>query len=171
MNLVLIGYRGAGKSHIARHLGAALNWSVVGMDDTLATRAGMTIKEIVATHGWPHFRDLEQALCSELAQGHRQIIDCGGGVVERAANVAALRAAGTVVWLRAKPETIVSRISGDDTRPSLTGTQTFTDEITEVLARRTPLYAAMAHVQLHTDDRTPAEIARQIVELWPKPVF
>jgi shikimate kinase len=167
MNLILIGYRGTGKSTVARLLGGSLNWRVVEMDVTLVQRAGMTIKEIVATRGWPHFRELEQALCSELAQEQRQVIDCGGGVVEREANVTALRAAGTVVWLRAKPETIVARIGGNDTRPSLTGTQSFTDEVIEVLARRTPLYAAMAHIQIHADERTPNEIAQQIVELWP----
>jgi shikimate kinase len=167
-NIILIGYRGTGKSTVAELLGAQLGWAVRAMDATLVQRAGKTIKEIVAARGWPHFRDCEQALCSELAAGNEQVIDCGGGVVERQANIAALRAAGTVFWLRAAPATIVARISGNDERPSLTGDQSFTDEVVQVLARRTPLYAAMAHVQIEVDHRLPAEIAQNILDLFPR---
>jgi len=166
-NIILIGYRGTGKSTVARQLGTILKWSVVGMDATLVQRAGMSIKDLVASRGWPYFRDSEQALCEELSHSYQQVIDCGGGVVEREANIKVLRTAGTVFWLRAKPETIISRIGGDDQRPSLTGTQSIADEVIEVLTRRTPLYAALAHVQIHADERSPGEIARQIVALYP----
>lgn len=166
-NIILIGYRGTGKSTIANLVGVKLGWPVVGMDATLVQRAGKTINEMVADKGWSHFRDSEQELCEELAAGDRRVIDCGGGVVEREANVVALRSAGTVFWLRATAATIVARISGNDERPSLTGAQSYTDEVVQVLTLRTPLYAAMAHVQLDVDGRLPVEIARQIIELFP----
>lgn len=167
-NLILIGYRGTGKSTVARQLGARLGWPVIGMDATLVERAGKTIKKLVDESGWEHFRDREQALCAELAAGSRQVIDCGGGVVERQANVDVLRASGTVFWLRASVETIVERISGNDERPSLTEGLSFTDEVVQVLARRAPRYTAMAHVQINVDRRSPVEIAQQIVELFPR---
>ncbi len=167
-NIILIGYRGTGKSAVAKLVGAKLDWPVLGLDATLVQRAGKSIKDIVDERGWSYFRDREQELCGEFAAGEHRVIDCGGGVVEREANVVALRGAGTVFWLRANTATIVARISGNDERPSLTGGQSFTDEVVQVLARRTPLYAAMAHVQLDVDARLPIEIARQIVELYPK---
>jgi shikimate kinase len=166
-NIILIGYRGTGKSTVAELVGAHLGWPVRAMDATLVARAGKTIKEIVEEHGWPDFRDREQDLCRELAAGDEQVIDCGGGVVEREANVSVLRSGGTVFWLRAATASIVARIAGNDERPSLTGTQSFTDEVEQVLARRTPLYAALAHVQLHTDACAPAAIAQQIIDLFP----
>ena len=141
--------------------------AVVGMDAMLVQRAGMPIKDLVEARGWSAFRDMEQALCEELSRSDQQVIDCGGGVVERPANTKALRGCGTVYWLRAQPKTIISRIGGDAERPSLTGTQSTTDEVIDVLTRRTPLYAALAHVQILVDDRSPAEIARQIVDLYP----
>jgi len=168
-NIVLVGYRGTGKSSVAEELRSLVGWAVVGMDAELVQRAGMPIKEIVAKHGWPHFRDLEQEMCAELSHAKERIIDCGGGVVEREANIKALRDAGTVFWLRASPQTIVSRIASDDQRPSLTGTQSFTDEVIEVLTRRTPLYARLAHVQIGVDSVPPDAVARQIVELFPSP--
>jgi shikimate kinase len=88
-------------------------------------------------------------------------------VVEREANFDTLRGAGTVVWLRASPEIIVQRIQDDNQRPSLTGDKSFTDEVVEVLERRTPLYQRLAHVEVETDQLTVPEVAAQIKQLLP----
>ena len=65
-------------------------------------------------------------------------------------------------WLRATPATIVSRIGGDNNRPSLTGTKSFTEEVEEVLVRRRPLYERLAHTAIDTDGRTPEDLADTI---------
>lgn len=162
MNLVLVGYRGTGKSVIAQRLGALLGRQVVSLDRTIAERASMSIPEIVAAHGWDYFRNLEVEVCREVAATPDLVIDCGGGVVEREANITALRASGTVFWLRATPATIVTRIGGDSNRPSLTGNKSFTEEVEEVLVRRWPLYERLAHHALDTDARTPDDLADAI---------
>ncbi len=167
MNLILVGYRGTGKSTVARDLSSALNMPRVSLDEELVLRAGQSIPAMVTTHGWEHFRDLEQALIAELTLGTGRILDCGGGVVERTANISALRAAGTVFWLFATPDTIVRRISSGTERPALTSTMSFTEEVETVLQRRNPLYQRLAHVRINTDHSTPLALARQILSLWP----
>jgi shikimate kinase len=159
VNLVLIGYRGTGKSAIARRLAMILDRKAVSLDDAIVHRVGKSIPEVVAAHGWPYFRDLEEAVCREFGGQEGLIIDCGGGVVEREANFDSLRAGGRVFWLRATPGTIVGRIGSDSSRPSLTGTKSFTAEVAEVLQRRTPLYERMAHVTVDTDGRTVDDLA------------
>jgi shikimate kinase len=163
MNLILVGYRGTGKSIIGRHLGTLLGRRVVSLDHEIAGRAGMSIPQIVAARGWDYFRDLEVAVCSDVAAQPDLVIDCGGGVVEREANITTLRAGGMVFWLRATPATIVGRIGDDNNRPSLTGTKSFTEEVEEVLARRWPLYERLAHAAVDTDGRTPEDLAAAIV--------
>ena len=64
--------------------------------------------------------------------------------------------------LRATPETIVGRIGGDKSRPSLTGTKSFTAEVEEVLQRRTPLYERVAHDTIDTDGRSLDDLAATI---------
>ena len=162
MNLVLIGYRGTGKSAIARRLSTLLDRQVISLDEEIVRAASMPIPEIVATHGWSHFRDLEEAVCRTFAAQDGLIIDCGGGVVERLANMDSLRASGRVFWLRATPTTIVARIAGDPSRPSLTGSKSFTDEVEEVLERRTPLYERMSHAIVDTDGRSLDDLAATI---------
>ena len=162
MNLVLIGYRGTGKSAIARKLASLLERQVASLDQEIVRVAGMPIPAIVAAHGWSHFRDLEETVCREFGAKDNLIIDCGGGVVERDANFTSLRAGGKVFWLRATPTTIVGRIGGDSARPSLTGTKSFTEEVEEVLGRRTPLYERLAHAVIDTDGRSLDDLAATI---------
>ena len=120
----------------------------------------------MAQSGWPHFRDLESALAIELGGRDHLVIDTGGGIIERAENIAALRRTACVVWLRASADAIVRRIEGGTRRPALTAGRTFTEEVAEVLARRTPLYAGACHFQVDTDRLTPAQVADRVVEIW-----
>lgn len=168
MNVVLVGYRGTGKSAVGQLLGQRLKRSVISLDAEIVRAAGQSIPEIVATHGWPYFRDTEELICREVASRDGIVIDCGGGVVEREANITVLRAAGRVFWLKATPATIVARIGGDSNRPSLTGSKSFTDEVTEVLERRTPLYRRLAHVEIETDGREIADIVEEIETQLPR---
>lgn len=165
MNIVLIGYRGTGKSVVGALVAARLGMTCVSMDAAIVRRAGMPIPDIVAERGWPGFRDLEADIARELAQQDNLVIDTGGGVIERQDNVTALRAHACVIWLRASVATIVDRIRDDTQRPALTNGKTFTEEVAEVLDRRTPLYRAAAHAEIDTDPLTPEEIATRIIAL------
>lgn len=166
MNIVLIGYRGTGKTAAAALLAAHCNLAVVHLDAEIERSAGQPIPQIVTERGWPGFRDLEEEVVRTWAARDGLVLDCGGGVVEREANFARLRSAGPVFWLTASVPTIVQRIAGAAHRPSLTGTKTFTEEVAEVLARRTPLYQRLAHYRIDTDDRTVAEVVTEIEHLF-----
>lgn len=163
MNVVLIGYRGTGKSAVAPQLAEKLELRVVVLDQEIERRAGQRIPAIVEARGWAGFRDLEEEVVRSFAAQDGQVLDCGGGVVEREANFAVLRAAGPVIWLRASTDTIVRRIAGDTQRPSLTGAKSFTDEVAEVLARRAPLYQQLAHVAIDTDHWTVEQVVDEIL--------
>ena len=154
MNIVLIGYRGTGKSTVAMLLAARLGRELVSTDAEIVKRAERTIPEIVAQEGWEYFRDLESDICKELAVRDQLVIDTGGGVILRAQNVEALKKTGTVFWLTASVETIAKRIGGDNQRPSLTGTKSFVDEIQDVLRERMPKYQAAADHVVMTDNRS-----------------
>ena len=166
MNLVLIGYRGTGKSTVAALLAARLGMEVVSLDQEIVRAAGCPIPEIVAQHGWPHFRDLEAAVTQRVAARDRLIIDAGGGVILRPDNVVNLRRGGTLFWLRASVPVIVARIASGTERPALTAGKSFTEEVEDVLRQRTPLYEAAADHQIDTDTRRPEEVADAIVHLW-----
>ncbi len=162
MNVVLVGYRGTGKSVVGALLAQQLDLRVISLDAEIVRLAGQPIPEIVEQQGWPAFRDWEEQVVRDACAGDGQVIDCGGGVIEREANFSVLRSAGPVFWLTASHETIVRRIQGDDQRPSLTGQKSFTEEVAEVMQRRAPLYQRIAHHRIDTDDRTVEQVVGEI---------
>ena len=165
MNIVLIGYRGTGKSTVARLLAVRLGRELVSTDAEIVERAQRTIPEIVAQEGWEYFRDLESDICRELASRDQLVIDTGGGAILRAQNVEALKKNSTVFWLTASVETIVKRIGSDNQRPSLTGTKSFVDEIQDVLRERTPKYQTAADYVIATDDRSINQLVETLLAL------
>jgi shikimate kinase len=166
MNLALIGYRGTGKSVVGKRVATRLGMTYVSLDERIVAAAGMPINQIVAEQGWPAFRDLETQQIKEIAWLDNTVIDTGGGIIERPENIAILRANAYLVWLKASVATIVARISHDNARPSLTGAQSFTEEVAEVLARRTPAYRAAADYELDTDQLNREQVADAVVTLW-----
>lgn len=165
MNLVLIGYRGTGKSVLSNQVAAQLGWPVFHMDEMLVERFGRPIPEFVEANGWDAFRDEEQKLTEELAANDECVIDCGGGVIVREANIEALRRTGVVVWLQAPDEVIAERIMGDANRPSLTGKGTAADEVREVLSQREALYEKASHVVVDTHSCSIEQCVEKILTL------
>jgi shikimate kinase len=163
MNVVLIGYRGTGKSTVGKVVASRLGRNVVSTDAEVIKRAGQSIPDIVARDGWEHFRDLESQVCRELAESDGLVIDTGGGAILRPENVERLKRNGVLFWLTASVETIVRRISRDNQRPSLTGTKSFVDEVEEVLRERMPKYEAAANHIIPTDGRSIMQIADEIL--------
>jgi len=166
MNLVLIGYRGTGKSTVAALLAEKLGLEVVSLDREIVRQTGRSIPDIVAEYGWPRFRDLESEAARRFAARDGIIIDAGGGVVLREENVRSLRRGSRLFWLRASVPTIVARIEGGSERPALTEGRSFTEEVEDVLRERTPLYEAAAHHRVDTDALTPEQVAAEIARLY-----
>jgi len=153
MNIVLIGYRGAGKSKVGEQLANRLGMEFVDTDSLLEERHRKRISDMVASHGWDHFRTLEKRLIDEISKQDHQVIAPGGGAVLDVNNIIALRKRGFIIWLKAEPEVLLKRIGGDPQaipqRPALTGKGSL-EEIEEVLAYRGPLYEWASAVQLDT---------------------
>lgn len=165
MNIILIGYRGTGKSVVGELLSRKLNRETISMDAQIVKKAGMSIPDFVEKNGWPEFRDLETEVARELAGRDNIIVDCGGGVIERPENIPALRKNGVIFWLQASVDVILDRIAGGTERPALTEGKTFTEEVAEVLERRTPLYSAAAQHTINTDAMTPEQVVDRILAI------
>jgi shikimate kinase len=167
MNVFLIGYRGSGKTTVAAVLAERLGWLWIDADAELERRAGKTIKQIFAEQSEKAFRELESLVLADLVKLDHHIMALGGGVVLREENRRLLAGHGKIVWLQASPEVLMARISTDATtaerRPNLTG-QGGLAEIRTLLAERTPIYASCADLTVSAENKSAAEIARQITD-------
>lgn len=165
MNIVLIGYRGSGKSTVAQLLASDLNMPHVCLDQEIVKRAGKTIPEIVSDHGWEYFRDMESDVVKDFSEKQGWIVDAGGGVILRDNNVRLLRRNGLLVWLKAQTPVLIERMQGDTQRPSLKEGKTFLEEVEEVLREREPLYRTAAHREIDNTDLTPEEVSLKIQDI------
>ena len=166
MLLILIGYRATGKTTLAKLLAGRLGWEWIDADVEIERRAGKSIARIFAEDGEPVFRDLEEEVIAELCGRERLVLAAGGGATMRETSRRAMRRCGRVVWLTAGPETILARMTGDETtagrRPDLTEKGPL-EEIITLLNRREPIYRESAHLTVDTENKTPEEIADEIL--------
>lgn len=161
-NIYLIGFMGCGKSTATEYLRDVYGMHAVEMDREVERSASMTIQEIFAEKGEPAFRRMETELLRKLAGTANSVVSCGGGAAMREENVELMHQGGKVVLLLATPETILSRVSGDNSRPLLNGQKNIED-IRAMMEKRRPAYEAAADITVNTDGRTEAEIASEIL--------
>lgn len=165
MIISLIGYRGTGKTTVAPLLAARCRCTAIDADEQLERTGGRTIAEIFATDGEPEFRRLERETIVGFLKRNDIVLSVGGGAILNAETRRDLQAAGPVIWLKAKPETIAARIAADPVtaarRPNLTSAGGM-DEIRQLLAAREPLYREAASLEVETDGKTAAQIVAEI---------
>lgn len=168
MNIVLIGYRGVGKSTIGKQLAGRMGMNFVDTDELIMQRSGKTIREIFQQGGEALFRDLESAVVDDLAETDNAVIAAGGGVVLRKSNIEKLQANGRIVWLQAPAQVLWERIRADTltaaNRPDLTSAGGL-EEILRLLQIRAPLYAAAADIALDVANMHPDQIVRYLAEM------
>jgi shikimate kinase len=189
LRIILIGYRGTGKttvgSRIAEQLNqintgserhsvivpwstTALTWPFLDCDIELERHAGCSISQIFQESGEAVFRDLEEQTLERLLKMTPLVLSTGGGVIQRQTNRERLRNSGFVVWLQATTDEIWQRLQLDPStgtrRPNLT--QGGLAEVQELFAKREPLYRETASFALSTSGRSPDELATTILNEW-----
>ena len=166
--MILIGYRGCGKTTIGRLAARRLAWEFIDTDDAIQKSTGRTISEIFAAEGEPAFRTLECAAISHALQQKRCVVSVGGGAVIDPETRSRLREAGICVWLTAPPTELHRRIEADarsmDSRPPLTD-QSGLAEIERLPASRLPLYRETADHEVDTDSRSLDDLVEDVVAL------
>ncbi len=165
-NLVLIGYRGTGKTSVGAELARILERPFVDLDQVLVAEAGRSVADMVAQGGWEEFRRREKDLVARHRHCRGQVLATGGGVVLDPENIENLRENGCLIWLTAEPAAIQARLAADQPqdgfRPSLTGDDTV-NEVLEVLKFREPMYRAAAQVIIDTTIQSIPQVVQAIL--------
>ncbi|MEC7785864.1 MAG: shikimate kinase [Nitrospinota bacterium] len=165
MNIVMLGYRGTGKSVVSKKLSHKFRRRLYKIDDLISQSAGKSIPEIVEQDGWEIFRKKESDIVAEVcSQAKKSIIDCGGGVVLNDANIKNLKKDGMCIVLTASLETIIKRIRHDQNRPPLDVNMSFEEEQKIIFEEREIKYRAAADFICDTSNRRPVETVQEITE-------
>ena len=153
---------GAGKTTIGRALARKLGLAFADADKELVTRTGAAVATIFEIEGEAGFRKRESALLVELAAGENAVIATGGGVVLVEENRKVMRERGTVVYLRARLESLWERTRQDTSRPLLR-TPDPKKTLADLMEQRDPLYREAAHVVVDTGSQSAATLVSRVV--------
>jgi shikimate kinase len=165
-HLVLVGMMGSGKSTAARRVARRLGITHLDTDAEVQRAAGETIASIFTARGEAWFRAEEaRVLRAALASDVAQVVSVGGGAVLDPDNRLALRSAGSVVWLRARPDTLARRLPGGGSRPLLTaGGEEPAVALVRIDTERRPWYEEVATAVIDVDGLRPDEVVDRIVQ-------
>jgi 3-dehydroquinate synthase/shikimate kinase/3-dehydroquinate synthase len=157
MNVVLVGFMGAGKTTVGHILAERLGQPFVDSDVLMEQRLGRSIKDVFATEGEAWFRDLEHRTVAELVRGPDAVIALGGGALGDSRTQAALRKA-RVVYLQVSYDEAMARVQGDEFRPMLRRA-----DLEDIYRARLPVYTDAAALVVDTDGRRPDAVALDVL--------
>ena len=160
-NIVLTGFMGTGKTEVGRELARLLAMKLIDIDTEIVKSAKMSINQIFERFGEEKFREIETEMIKKVSREKNVLISTGGGAVLKQVNMDALKRTGTVICLMAMPETILQRTSGNSERPLLKVGNPL-EKINELLCFRQPFYEK-ADMMINTDNKTPLQIAEEII--------
>ena len=164
-HVILIGYRGSGKSTVGPLLAERLGLLFVDTDKQIADHAGKPITQIFEAEGEDTFRKHEREVIAEVCKREPHVIAVGGGAVLDDENISIMRQAGAIVWLTASASTLWKRIAADsksqDQRPDLSPDGGLT-EVHKLLDARRRRYRAVADWEMDTDQLVPSGVIDQL---------
>ncbi|MHB2021837.1 MAG: shikimate kinase [Mycobacteriales bacterium] len=159
--LLLVGMMGAGKTTTGRLLEARTGWPYLDNDELLARATGVSTPELLARDGVAQLRRAESAaLCAAVQAQPPLIAAVAAGVVDDPADRVLLRAAGVVVYLRARLETLAARVGAGPARPWL-GEDPL-GALKRLYAGREEHFQQVATLVVDVDALAPAAVCEQV---------
>ena len=150
---MLIGMMGSGKTTVGKAYAERIGRPFVDTDQMIEAKTGRTVRDLFADDGEAAFRVLESGvLIDALARTEPHVIAAAGGAVLSEVNRLAMRESANVVWLRAMPATLASRVgprAGRGHRPLIDDNPL--QRITQMVHDRADVYADAANVVIDVD--------------------
>ncbi len=151
----LLGFMASGKSEVGSRLAARLGWRHIDLDEQVERGAGRSVEQIFATEGEAAFRALEAAQSLRVVAEQNVVVSPGGGWVTHPGAFESLPVDTLTVWLRVRPETVLTRLQADPDQPvrPLLQSSDPRRRASELMEAREPLYRR-ADVSIDTDELT-----------------
>ena len=167
--MVLIGFRGTGKTTVGKRVAQRLGMKYIDTDERLEDACDVSVKEFVQQSGWREFRWREQEVVRGLVLLDGYVIAGGGGVILNRENIRTLRSNGRTVLLTADPETILDRLRKDPLtegrRPPL-GDDLWEREVRDLIRARETTYLNSADHVIDTTQLGVDEVVEAVIQWW-----
>ncbi len=163
MNIILIGFMGSGKSTLGIRLSYRMKHPYIDTDKYIENKENKSIQNIFAEEGESEFRKKETETIRYFLDSRIKdhVIATGGGMPVTEENIPLLKRLGVVVWLKIRPETVLSRLEKDTQRPLLQG-EDKESKVRTLMEFREPYYTRCADVVVEVDDKPVERIMDEV---------
>ena len=162
-SIILIGPMGSGKTSTGRILAKEMDFNFLDTDEEVVERTGVSIAYIFDVEGESGFRQREHKALMKFLDNDKMVIATGGGIITHDKSRAILQDQKRVVYLKTSIEQQIERAKVSDKRPLLIDTDP-ASILQELMLTREPLYEEISDIKIDTDERTPSEIALEIID-------
>ncbi len=160
--ILLIGMMGSGKTTIGKALSRDLSLSWADTDQYIEQQTKASISHLFQQQGESYFRQWETTAL-QLLIPHVAVISTGGGIIITPANRKILKEEATVIYLKTRIPTLVSRIDPSD-RPLLQN-EDLKQKLSTLYHQRYQWYEECADYTIETDLLTVSEVVAEIKSL------
>ncbi len=168
--IVLTGLSGTGKTTVGRIIAKRLGWRFYDTDIGVVKRANKPIEAVFADDGEAAFRALEHNALWRVTREKECVIAMGGGAILSPQNRAYLVEDCLLVCLDAKVDAMWQRLESSAVKRPLVAGADSLSRIRDLQAFRHPFYN-LADVIVPTDDRSPEDIADDVIRAWEESSF
>ncbi len=165
MKVYIIGFMGSGKTTVGRELAARLDTPFFDLDELVESSEKMSVKEIFAQYGEPHFRRREREILRTTRYLDRGVVATGGGTFTFEDNIQFIQAEGFSVYLSAPYALLRARVGEKAAeRPMFRDDKSAHDLFSSRIK-----YYRMSDITIEIrEEDTPAEIVERMLLEFPK---
>jgi shikimate kinase len=147
-NIILIGYKSAGKTTLGKKIAEKTGRHFIDTDDLIAKNN----REFYLAVGPEAFREIEKEVIRALAEFQNSVIATGGGVVLDPENVIILKKLGKLFYLRVEKEELKRRLLIDPL-PAILDPEHPEESFEKMYQSRQRLYEEIADYRIDTEEQ------------------
>lgn len=165
-NIILIGMPASGKSTLGVVLAKTMNMRFLDTDLLIQEHESALLQEIINKQGNDYFKKIEQYILRSISETNT-VISTGGSAVYYPDAMENFKRAGSILYLKAKLETIEERLNNITTRGiTLAPGQT----IQHLYEERIPLYEKYADITVSCDGFSVEQVVEKVVAKYLRPL-